>query len=717
VEEVKGSKFRRTRRAKEAIKTPNFSSALSIDSGFSDLEEEDEDYEDEFVDNINMETEVVAPVSDQSVRPEAEEADPDLADPTFDHGATKKGDEVVKWYTVLAEYQHRRQLTALHNAVSALVGNFDAVIHDPSLDLVGGKEGVTTFGIFAFDKPTSDHKMLHASNTELVVSLESLPWMHETVFARVEKQSATKQLDTVASMRRRWSYATDLEGSKFEGGPAWLIEARARAMHSSAQFHEYRSNSDMMLDPTDPVVREVMVKEKTDTVSTRSPDVFTFSEEWAADNSQSDSVTEFSIPFQEVAKAMESPAEPSSQVEQAYETCKKQTRLSVVDRGRSSGDGENDETELFHSLHFQDSDLDDMHNESWISGTSFHGEDDVPLSPHHTSSKTEMMDTPSEANGLRQEPVSPAASNSAFSAPLAGPAPVTSAGTMSQDMAAMSRINRMESLMEQLVILSAQQQTQQLQQGAMVSADAPTSGMAMAPSVSANRTDTADILQQEVAELRSQVQARAAEDDALRNEILMLRQQLADRRAERNSKREERSRLLKIPDVLRFVGRRESEDEIGATSAAANDSSFTNQKTESLAVKTPEPHAFMDSSIDSFYETPLQPAMISSRAGTNGSTGGARRRGSFSNRPARRSSGGEPSSRSYSTALGAGGAPTAAATTATSSAGNSAQQRLGRRPSMDNSTSNMPTPRRRSSGGGVARRMSGDHHHQVHFNS
>ena len=94
----------------------------------------------------------------------------------LDHGhGTSRGKEgeLLEWFTIVAEYQHRRQIFRLHNAVSSLTGNLDAVIRDKPLGRKGSTEGYTSFGIFHFDNKDRDC-LGNAPGTQ--DSLESLPW-------------------------------------------------------------------------------------------------------------------------------------------------------------------------------------------------------------------------------------------------------------------------------------------------------------------------------------------------------------------------------------------------------------------------------------------------------------------------------------------------------------------------------------------------------------
>jgi hypothetical protein len=70
---------------------------------------------------------------------------------------------------------------------------------------------------------------------ELVGDLEYLPWMQQSLFERVRMLPANRRKDYLSRIRRTWGYSKDLEASVAIGGPAWLIEARARAIHISQE--------------------------------------------------------------------------------------------------------------------------------------------------------------------------------------------------------------------------------------------------------------------------------------------------------------------------------------------------------------------------------------------------------------------------------------------------------------------------------------------------
>jgi hypothetical protein len=130
----------------------------------------------------------------------------------YDHGVSRGQEgELLEWFTILAEYQYRRQLARLSNAISCLVGDFDAIIYDPSLGHPGSTEGFTLFGMFHF-APKGQEEEAEAKQSALSLLLEYLPW---------------------ADLSAR-NFADEL--SENERGPEWLLEASTAAVSVDRPF-------------------------------------------------------------------------------------------------------------------------------------------------------------------------------------------------------------------------------------------------------------------------------------------------------------------------------------------------------------------------------------------------------------------------------------------------------------------------------------------------
>ena len=171
--------------------------------------------------------------------------------PHFNYSSTKKGGQVLEYFTVLAEFQHRVQLTALHNAICCVVGDYSAVIVDHA-DLDPFK-AATTFGLFTFESSPISPTTSPASNADLISALEHLPWMHDTTFRMIRGAPRGQQSKQVQKLRQNWMYAKEVEASRSQGGPKWMVEARAKAMFVPPEPPILPES----LDPYNPVVEKV----------------------------------------------------------------------------------------------------------------------------------------------------------------------------------------------------------------------------------------------------------------------------------------------------------------------------------------------------------------------------------------------------------------------------------------------------------------------------
>jgi Vacuolar-sorting-associated 13 protein C-terminal len=146
----------------------------------------------------------------------------------YDHGTGRGAEgDLLEWFTILAEYQYRRQLTRLHNAISCITGAFDAIVRDPSLGRPSSTEGYTSFGMFFFESNSLPEQ--EGKATGLVNLLDSLPWVSKSMLEEAREMTPSAQKQYLSNIRSEWDFAHDLEASKREGGPEWLILARARA--------------------------------------------------------------------------------------------------------------------------------------------------------------------------------------------------------------------------------------------------------------------------------------------------------------------------------------------------------------------------------------------------------------------------------------------------------------------------------------------------------
>lgn len=99
------------------------------------------------------------------------------------HGTSRsKEGELLEWFTVVAEYQHRRQLCRLHNAVSCVSGNFKSIIRDKPLGRFGSTEGYSSFGVFHFEERDLDRENQLNTAATLQLAFDSLPWCNSEKF-------------------------------------------------------------------------------------------------------------------------------------------------------------------------------------------------------------------------------------------------------------------------------------------------------------------------------------------------------------------------------------------------------------------------------------------------------------------------------------------------------------------------------------------------------
>ena len=155
-----------------------------------------------------------------------------LGDQYHGTGRGEQG-ELLEWFTIVAEYQYRPQLVRMHNAVSCLAGDFKAVIFDPSLGRPGSTEGYTSFGTFNFSPDESQDTNEKDRDTDIVALLERLPWLHKSTFEALRDAPIDERQEKLAKLLESWSFKDELEVSRKEGGPDWIVNARAHALYNT----------------------------------------------------------------------------------------------------------------------------------------------------------------------------------------------------------------------------------------------------------------------------------------------------------------------------------------------------------------------------------------------------------------------------------------------------------------------------------------------------
>ncbi len=124
---------------------------------------------------------------------------------------TKKKDKVT--YAVYGEFQHRAELTRIHNAISCLTGQLDSVIYSNGVGVPGHTEGYTSFGPLHF---VEDKNQPNPPDISKRARLDSIPWVHS-----FKPEEVTN--------RKTWVYADELNERSQTPCPQWLKEASAQA--------------------------------------------------------------------------------------------------------------------------------------------------------------------------------------------------------------------------------------------------------------------------------------------------------------------------------------------------------------------------------------------------------------------------------------------------------------------------------------------------------
>ena len=149
-----------------------------------------------------------------------------VTDDEYDQGIEREGEG----WSIQADYQLRRQLTRLHNVISCIQGNLEAVIRDPWLGRSGSStEGYTSFGMFYFQNINDSDDVRR--DALLMDQLESLPWVSRSAFEAAQEKTRNEQMLFIKNLREEWTFDDELEASRQENGPEWLVLARAKATY------------------------------------------------------------------------------------------------------------------------------------------------------------------------------------------------------------------------------------------------------------------------------------------------------------------------------------------------------------------------------------------------------------------------------------------------------------------------------------------------------
>lgn len=160
--------------------------------------------------------------------------------------------EILDWYTILAEFQHRRQLSRIHNAICCVTGNLDAIILDKGLGSERKTEGYTSFGDLTFTPEIATTPSIRIDEEIAVLQrLEKTPWVYESSFKQYSSFGSKETAAKFVEERRKWTKQQEIDASLAGGGPLWLVKARSEALFIPEEFTDL---------PNTPVTRSAAAK-------------------------------------------------------------------------------------------------------------------------------------------------------------------------------------------------------------------------------------------------------------------------------------------------------------------------------------------------------------------------------------------------------------------------------------------------------------------------
>jgi hypothetical protein len=503
-------------------------------------------------------------------------------------GVTTKGNKTLEWFTVLAEYQHRQQLTRLHNVLSCIVGDYGAVISDriyAQNNTSNNTNGTTTFGIYNFESGLPDGRAAQLSNTKVIASLENLHWMEHNLVHRISGlSSSSRKQRALAKIRLAWDYSNDIKASMNLGGPDWLIEARAKAMAVPRQEEQHSDHDDAGMYPyceTSPMlevftgfeyngsnsangsqgVSAGMLAPRIDGYGSNYDEARSDPHSFSAGNRMAPSEDGLNVNSFEAVDASKHTMSSSEGGSQSFN---RRNMAAASSNTRESKDNWIDaNNDIFHSTAMGVASVDSIRsnegrkiepNNNTNQATNGNGdgngdgdgddaEEDIdrdcdynmlvqdfhsPINGRMNDiGQVEIFDHDQHQLQQQQRPPPLVSLYVTDTEPTAGLSTLDDKRTNVD-----SRIDRLEGVMEQLVLLNAAQA--QRDAAAVVatraaSSDSQHSAMSNNNSA-ASAHEIADTLKQELVVIRGQIEQRAKDDESLRQEISMLRNQLADRR-------------------------------------------------------------------------------------------------------------------------------------------------------------------------------------------
>ena len=408
-------------------------------------------------------------------------------------GVTKKGNRTLEWFTVLAEYQQRNQLTRLHNVISCIIGDFDSIISDGTQGQASPDvNGKIISGIYNFQKGLPDGRALKISNTKVVASLENLYWFESKLAHRIDRiSSPDRKQRALNRVHDSWDFSNEIKASENIGGPEWLIIARANAMCIRKEFKESENDvnkGDRMLDGH--------TKDKHFFPETNpGPSYLSENQNGSSHKLGASTLSEMSG-----ALASANVNAVSSNQHQSVTSISinsiEQSEVDFKDEDCNTGSSQNS-----HAI------AEDFY--SPINGVIINSRQGEVLSDDRHQPPVSSLSIP--ATQQSNQGGTSSSTNASHSRTVTATASLES-----------SRIDRLEGVMEQLMLLNAAQARREV---VMSEARATHPNAAKVN----NLTDT---LMHELTEIREKMEHRARQDEVLRQEIGMLRDQLAEKRSD-----------------------------------------------------------------------------------------------------------------------------------------------------------------------------------------
>jgi hypothetical protein len=139
--------------------------------------------------------------------------------------------EILEWFSILAEFQQRGRLTHIHNAICCVIGDFQNITDERRTNRKVSTEGYTSFGELYFGRDRAREAVCETPrfDPEVCRSLDGLLWMHESQFQKFKLEPPEKQQELMEDMKNSWVLSREVSATLQCGLPMWIVEARAKA--------------------------------------------------------------------------------------------------------------------------------------------------------------------------------------------------------------------------------------------------------------------------------------------------------------------------------------------------------------------------------------------------------------------------------------------------------------------------------------------------------